>query len=203
MLRRAGVCTVLHLARIATTMCERSFSDGSRGVGLGVPPHIRDALEQARLAAREAETPTRQSEFSRENTGEGIHSLARTAIRRESSFVQRLLNKEKQLMNIRTYVNDSLRSHKMHHAYLRNSFLDPAIGLEFKLLEHGAQQGVLMLPNPDVEALEKALAACEVAQNELKIENCRLHLRLRQAMERNNQLEQECENLYLQQRQEM
>ncbi len=64
-------------------MCERSFSDGSRGVGLGVPPHIRDALEQARLAAREAETPTRQSEFSRENTGEGIHSLARTAIRRE------------------------------------------------------------------------------------------------------------------------
>ncbi len=117
-------------------MCERSFSDGSRGVGLGVPPHIRDALEQARVAAREAETPTRQSEFSRENTGEGIHSLARTAIRRESSFVQRLLNKEKQLMNIRTYVNDSLRSHKMHHAYLRNSFLDPAIGLEFKLLEH-------------------------------------------------------------------
>ena len=184
-------------------MCERSFSDGSRGVGLGVPPHIRDALEQARLAAREAETPTRQSEFSRENTGEGIHSLARTAIRRESSFVQRLLNKEKQLMNIRTYVNDSLRSHKMHHAYLRNSFLDPAIGLEFKLLEHGAQQGVLMLPNTDVEALEKALAACEVAQNELKIENCRLHLRLREAMERNNQLEQECENLYLQQRQEM
>ena len=158
---------------------------------------------QARLAAREAETPTRQSEFSRENTGEGIHSLARTAIRRESSFVQRLLNKEKQLMNIRTYVNDSLRSHKMHHAYLRNSFLDPAIGLEFKLLEHGAQQGVLMLPNPDVEALEKALAACEVAQNELKIENCRLHLRLREAMERNNQLERECENLYLQQRQEM
>ena len=166
-----------------------------------IPPHIRDALEQARLAAREAETPTRQSEFSRENTGEGIHSLARTAIRRESSFVQRLLNKEKQLMNIRTYVNDSLRSHKMHHAYLRNSFLDPAIGLEFKLLEHGAQQGVLMLPNPDVEALEKALAACEVAQNELKIENCRLHLRLREAMERNNQLERECENLYLQQRQ--
>ena len=46
-----------------------------------------------------------------------------------------------------------------------------------------------MLPNPDVEALEKALAVCEVAQNELKIENCRLHLRLRQAMERNNQLE--------------
>ena len=91
----------------------------------------------------------------------------------------------------------------MHHAYLRNSFLDPASGLEFKLLEHGAQQGVLMLPNPDVEALEKALAACEVAQNELKIENCRLHLRLREAMERNNQLEQECENLYLQQRQEM
>ena len=166
---------------------------------MGVPPHIRDALEQARLAAREVETPTSQPEFNRENTGEGVHSFARTAIRRESSFVQRLLNKEKQLMDIRTYVNDSLRSHKMHHAYLRNSFLDPAIGLEFKLLEHGTQQGVFMLPNPDLEDLKKALAACDVAQNELKIENGRLHMRLREAMERNNQLEQECENLYLQQ----
>ena len=132
---------------------DRSFSTmGASGVAIA--PHIRDALEQARLAAQESEAPreplmeapsfpkpasetARDAEdlrkaLERANAVEGDLSRALLKVsssgRRESSLVNRLAEKEKQVRDLRAYVHDALRLRDKAHAYLRASHLDPPSG---------------------------------------------------------------------------
>ncbi|KAH8053466.1 hypothetical protein JL720_14674 [Aureococcus anophagefferens] len=122
---------------------DRSFSTmGASGVAIA--PHIRDALEQARLAAQESEAPreplmeapsfpkpasetARDAEdlrkaLERANAVEGdLSRCSRCRRRRESSLVNRLAEKEKQVRDLRAYVHDALRLRDKAHAYLRAS----------------------------------------------------------------------------------
>ena len=159
---------------------DRSFSTmGASGVAIA--PHIRDALEQARLAARESEAPreplmeapsfpkpasetARDAEdlrraLERANAVEGDLSRALLKVsssgRRESSLVNRLAEKEKQVRDLRAYVHDALRLRDKAHAYLRASHLDPAVGLEMELLAAGGGGGA---PPPATAATDLRLA---------------------------------------------
>ena len=203
---------------------DRSFSTmGASGVAIA--PHIRDALEQARLAARESEAPreplmeapsfpkpasetARDAEdlrraLERANAVEGDLSRALLKVsssgRRESSLVNRLAEKEKQVRDLRAYVHDALRLRDKAHAYLRASHLDPAVGLEMELLAAGGGGGAPPPPveaDPTVDELRAALAASELARDQLKADNASLAQQLREAKEWNDNLEREREDLY-------
>jgi len=187
---------------------------------MGVPPHIRDALEQARLAAEEGAPLMVPPRFSKaapvqqdtarlalEQTN-GINGdpnpsriiTTTTSTRRESSLVSRLAGKEKQVRDMRAYVHDALHLQNKQHAYLRATHLDPAIGLEIKLLASAMQvqySPPRMPPsNSDIEEVKAALATSEVVRDQLKRENCDLKTQLRQAEEWKQQLEQERDELY-------
>lgn len=196
-------------------MCDRSFSDASRGLGMGVPPHIRDALEQARLAAEAAEVqripsvqplrfPGSESQQDEDrfrlsldcqsavegNFGRTL-SKSSLSMRRESSLVGRLAEKEQQVRDLRTYVHDTLNPHKKQHAYLRATHLDPAIGLEIEILASGQPVTSHVSFNSDIEEIKAALTACELARDQLRGENRNLQIKLKEAEEWTEQLEQE------------
>jgi len=101
---------------------------------------------------------------------------------------------------MRAYVHDALHLQNKQHAYLRATHLDPAIGLEIKLLASAMQvqySPPRMPPsNSDIEEVKAALATSEVVRDQLKRENCDLKTQLRQAEEWKQQLEQERDELY-------
>ena len=185
---------------------------------MGVPPHIRDALEQARIAAEEEprsplmvpprfpkavstqrDTEDRRPAQERANVIDGDLSRAlkaTTSMRRESSLVSRLAGKEKQVRDMRVYVHDALHLKNKQHAYLRATHLDPAIGLEIKLLASAKQAQYAQPLNFDIEEFRATLTASELARDELRRENFDLQTQLREAKEWNKQLEQEREDLY-------
>ena len=207
---------------------DRSFSDASLGMGVGVPPHIRDALEQARLAAEEEKAPKvplmeapsfpkaaserhqdadeLRRALERANAVEGDLSRALLKVssssRRESSLVNRLAEKEKQVRDLRAYVHDALRLHDKQHAYLRATHLDPAIGLEMELLAAGKQvappppAAAAAADETSVDDFKAALAAAELCRDQLRAENDALKAQLREAKEWNDTLEQERQALY-------
>jgi hypothetical protein len=182
---------------------------------MGVPPHIRDALEQARIAAEEkprsplivpprfpkaASTQQDAEDMrlaqERANVVDSRALKAATSTRRESSLVSRLAGKEKQVRDMRAYVHDALYLQNKQHAYLRATHLDPAIGLEIQLLASTRQVQHSQPLNSDIEEVKAALTASELARDELRRENFDLQTQLREAKEWNKQLEQEREDLY-------
>lgn len=182
---------------------------------MGVPPHIRDALEQARLAAEEGaplmvpprfskaapvQQDTARLALEQTNGIKGDPNPSRiitttTSTRRESSLVSRLAGKEKQVRDMRAYVHDALYLQNKQHAYLRATHLDPAIGLEIQLLASTRQVQHSQPLNSDIEEVKAALTASELARDELRRENFDLQTQLREAKEWNKQLEQEREDL--------
>lgn len=177
---------------------------------MGVLPHIRDALEQARIAAKEdafgndtssvlhnAFPSEKLLAITRTNLGEGGLKCAPL----NTSLATLLSVKEKQVEDIRAYVVDSLHLQTRHHTYLRKSHLDPAVGLEIELISKRyarySQKQFAIPSNPDIDELREALTISELARELLSCEVNQLRTHLDQVIKWNEQLEQERELLHL------
>lgn len=180
-------------------MCDRSFSDASRGIGIGVLPHIRDALAQARIAAKEdafGNNTTSHSEQSQANSIKGDLTCAPL----NKSLAIQLSLKEKQLLEMRAYIRDSLHMQKRLHSYLRSTSLDPAIGLEIDILSQRYAKYSQQAPIPsrsNIDELKEALTTSELAREILRGEVHQLRTQLNKVVDWNEQLEQERDLLHL------
>lgn len=168
-------------------MCDRSFSDSSRGLGIGVLPHIRDALEQARIAAQAEEsyksTHTKTTrDVDKTNFHFGISKC-------DSCVLSRLTDSEKQMREMSAYIYDALQLTQKNQTYLRATHVDPAIGLEIEL-SGSAPQSALPLPDNEVETTPSLII------DQLTQKNSDLRRKLSELMLWNKHLEQEREDLY-------
>jgi len=173
---------------------------------MGVLPHIRDALEQARIAAKEdAFGNDTSSVLHNASPSEKLRALTRTKLGEGglncAPLATLLSVKEKQVEDMRAYVVDSLNLQTRHHTYLRKSHLDPAVGLEIELISKRyarySQKQFPIPSNPDIDELREALTISELARELLSCEVNQLRTHLDQVIEWNEQLEQERELLHL------
>ena len=189
-------------------MCERSYSDASRGLGVGVPPHIRDALERARLTAEPQPHKSLSSSFQRSNNSvvprghtesnsPNNQSLTSTASSPsyESNIVSHVANKEKQVQNLTAYINDTLRILNKQHAYLSATYLDPAVGLEVEILVKDKRSS--LSPISDADEIKAALVASNLAVDQLMRDNLDLRRQVNESKQTNYRLEQERNSLHL------
>lgn len=173
-------------------MCDRSFSDASRGLGIGVLPHIRDALEQARIAAEAEETPrdlvSTRTQARRRDIQDKAAFFGSVNISKHESFVlSRLADSKTQIQELRAHVHDSLHMQKKNHAYLRATHLDPAIGLEIEL--NSKPQHLASPPILNIEA------PC-LTIDQLNKKNIDLRTQLSEVIRWSEHLEQERDDLY-------
>jgi hypothetical protein len=164
-----------------------------------VLPHIRDALEQARIAAKEDAFGNDTSLYKPPPSAK-LRVITKTKLGKGGFNCATLSVKEKQVEDMRAYIVDALHLQKRHHTYLRKTHLDPSIGLEVELLSKRyasySQQQLPIPSNPDINELREALATSELARELLRCEVTQLRSQLDQAVDWNVQLEQERELMY-------
>jgi len=177
-------------------MCDRSFSDASRGLGIGVLPHIRDALEQARVAAEAEEShkalASTQKHVTRRDIQDKATFFGANISKHESSLLSRLADSETQIRELRAHIYDALQMQKKKHAYLRVTHLDPAVGLEIEL--NSKAPHLVSPPILDTEALVHTTSCLMIDQLRQKV--IALRTQLREVVRWNEHLEQERDDLY-------